>query len=54
MGRGGISRVSVCSAPSGGLRGQRDGQSETVETVTLQVSGDPPKVQEHFNHAASL
>ena len=54
VGRGGISRVSVCSAPSGGLRGQRDGQSETVETVTLQVSGDPPKMQEHFNHAASL
>ena len=39
MGGGGISRVSVCSATRGGLRGQQDGQSETVEMVTLQVSG---------------
>ena len=50
VGGRGISRVRVCSAPSGGLRGQRDGQSETVEMGTLQVSGDPPKMQEHFNH----
>lgn len=55
VGGGGTSQVSVCSLPTGGLRGGRGVGSRTVDAVIVSMSLGTlqemacPKVLEHSN-----